>query len=270
MTGWRQHALHWGLGFGGWLLIAGAALRAERTLRDASPVTGYALFALMLALGLFNVRKRLSVLPLGTARAWMKAHLVLGTVAALLYFQHTGGLWPGGFYEQAIAACFYAVMLSGIAGFALERVLPGRLVHIEGEVIYERIPSEIAALRERAEARVVKAVQETGSDTLGRYYTESLDWFFWRPRFRASHLVGGLRGERWVQGHITALRRYLNDDERQALDEIEQLALRKNRLDAHYALQGVLKAWLFVHVPAAALLLVLACWHLLLVHIYRL
>ena len=270
MTGWRQHALFWGLGFGGWLLIAGVALRAERTLRDGSVVTGYALFALMLALGMFNLRKRLSVLPLGTARAWMKAHLVLGAVAAPLYFQHAGGLWPGGFYEQAIAVCFYATMLSGIAGYALERVLPGRLVHLESEVIYERISSEIAALRERAEALVVKAVQDTGSDTLGRYYAESLDWFFWRPRFRLSHLVGGLRGARWVHGHITALRRYLNDAERQVLDEIEQLALRKNQLDAHYALQSVLKLWLFVHVPAAVLLLVLACWHLLVVHVYRL
>src|SRR5258706_2023857 len=186
MTGWRQHALFWGLGFGGWLLIAGVALRAERTLRDGSVVTGYALFALMLALGLFNLRKRFSVLPLGTARAWMKAHLVLGAVAVPLYFQHAGGLWPGGFYEQAIAACVYATMLSGIAGFALERALPGRLVHFEGEVIYERIPSEIAALRERAEALVVNAVQDTGSDTPGRHYTESLDSLFWRPRL---HLI---------------------------------------------------------------------------------
>jgi hypothetical protein len=270
MTSWRQHALFWGLGLGGWLLIAGTALRAERTLHDGSLVTGYALFALMLALGVFNLRKRLLVLALGTARAWMNAHLVLGAVAVPLYFQHAGGLWPGGFYEQAIAVCFYTVMLSGIAGYAFERLLPTRLVHLESEMIYERIPSEIAALRERAQELVVKAVQETGSDTLGRYYAESLDWFFWRPRFRLSHTVGSLRSARWIRGHITALRRYLNDAERKVLDEIEQLALRKDQLDAHYALQSLLKLWLFVHVPAAVLLLGLACWHLLVVHIYRL
>lgn len=270
MVNWRQQALFWSLGLGGWLLIAGTALRAERTLRDGSAVTGYALFALMLALGMFNLRKRLSVLPLGSARAWMNAHLVLGAMAVPLYFQHAGGLWPGGFYEQAIAVCFYAVMLSGIAGYALERLLPTRLVHLESEVIYERIPSELAALRERAEALVVKAVQDTGSDTLGRYYAESLDWFFWRPRFPLSHLMGGQHSVRWIRGHITALRRYLNEAERKVLDEIEQLALRKNQLDAHYALQGMLKLWLFVHVPSAVLLLGLACWHLLVVHVYRL
>lgn len=270
MTLWRQHALYWGAGVGGWLLIAGMALRAERTLGDGSLITGYALFALMLALALFNVRKRFIVLPLGTVRAWMTAHWVLGAIAVPLYFQHAGSLWPDGFYERALAASFYAVMLSGVAGWALERLLPRRLAHLGLEVIYERIPSEIAALRSRTEALIVKAARDTGSDTLGRYYAESLHWFFWRPRFLLSQLFGSRRSERWVRAHGAALRRYLNEAERLVLDEIEQLALRKCQLDTHHAMQSVLKLWLFVHVPAAMLLIALACWHLLVVHVYAL
>jgi hypothetical protein len=270
VTSWRQHALYWGIWLGGWLVLAGAALRAERTLRDGALVTGYALFALMLALALFNLRKRFLVLPLGTIRAWMNAHWVLGAIAVPLYFQHTGSLWPDGVYERVLAACFYVAMLSGVAGYALERLLPRRLTHLELEVIYERIPSEIAALRGRSEALIVQASVDTSSDTLGRYYAESLDWFFRRPRFLLSHLLGGGRSSRWVRGHAAALRRYLNDAERRVLEEIERLALRKTQLDAHYAMQGVLKLWLFVHVPAAVLLIALACWHLLVVHVYAL
>jgi hypothetical protein len=265
---WLGLALFWLAGIAAWLAVAFVAARAERTLRAGAAVTGYVLFALMLALVLFNVKKRLVALPLGTARAWMTAHLVMGVLSVPLYLQHARGLWPGGAYERAIALCFYVVMLSGVTGYLLQRLLPRRLAQLELEVIYERIPGEIYALRERVEALVVKGVQQAGSDTLGRYYLESLHWFFRRPRFFLSHLFGSWRASRWIHGHVSALRRYLNEGERAVLDEVEKLALRKNQLDAHYALQSVLKLWLFVHIPAALLLVALALWHLLVVNVY--
>lgn len=251
-----------------WVAITILAWHSERSLGKSSGITGYALFAVVLALGFFKVRKRLLVLPLGTVRQWMLGHVVLGVMGVMLYFQHTGTLWPGGLYEQLIAAVFYVVTLSGIAGYFLQRILPHRLVDLEGEVIYERIPAEVAALREEIEELILNAVTELGSDTLGRYYTESLEWFFWRPRFLVAHLLGSGRSAGWIRGRITALKRYLNDGERAYLSRIEEIALRKSRLDAHYACQSVLKFWLFIHVPASVLLVLLACWHLLVVNIY--
>ena len=265
---WRTLGIFWLVALLAWAGVTTLAWHAERSLGKASVITGYALFAVILALAFFKARKRLLVLPLGTVRDWMLGHVVLGFLSVLLYFQHTGTLWPGGHYEQAIAIVFYAVAVSGIAGYALQRVLPHRLADLEGEVIYERIPAEVAALREEVEELILKAVKELGSDTLGRYYTESLEWFFWRPRFLTAHLLGSGRSVGWIRGRITALRRYLNDGERAYLARIEEIALRKNRLDAHYALQSVLKFWLFLHVPASVLLVLLGCWHLLVVNIY--
>lgn len=270
VAGWRELAVFWAVGVALWLVIAGAALRAERSLGSPAVITGYALFALMIALGLFNWRKRLLVLPVGTARHWMIAHGVLGAIALPLYWQHAGSLWPTGFYEQALALFFYVTMGSGLVGWVLERQLPRRLSDLGAEVIYERIPGELHEVRMRAEALVVEGVAKTGSSTLGRYYSESLHWYFRRPRFLLSHLLGAGRGARWIGGHIGALRRYLNEDERAVLDRIETLALRKNQLDAHFALQSLLKLWLFVHVPGAVLLIALACWHLLVVNVYAL
>ena len=265
---WRTLGIFWLVALLAWAGVTTLAWHAERSLGKASVITGYALFAVILALAFFKARKRLLVLPLGTVRDWMLGHVVLGFLSVMLYFQHTGTLWPGGRYEQAIAIVFYAVAVSGIAGYALQRVLPHRLADLEGEVIYERIPAEVAALREEVEELILKAVKELGSDTLGRYYTESLEWFFWRPRFLTAHLLGSGRSVGWIRGRITALRRYLNDGERAYLARIEEIALRKNRLDAHYALQSVLKFWLFLHVPASVLLVLLGCWHLLVVNIY--
>lgn len=265
---WRALGLFWLAALVFWLTVTVLAWHAERSLGKASIITGYALFAVILSLGFLKVRKRLLVLPLGTVREWMLGHIVLGTISVPLYFQHTGNLWPAGRYEQAIAIAFYVVTLSGITGYLLQRLLPRRLADIEGEVIYERIPAQVAALRQEVEDLILKAVRELGSDTLGRYYTESLEWFFWRPRFLVGHVVGSGRSASWIRGRITALRRYLNEGERAYLGQIEELALRKSRLDAHYALQSVLKFWLFLHVPASALLVLLACWHLLVVNIY--
>jgi hypothetical protein len=265
---WRILGIFWLAALVLWLTVTGLAWHAERSLGNAAIITGYALFAVILSLAFFKARKRLLVLPLGTVREWMLGHVVLGAVSVPLYFQHTRGLWPDGRYEQAIAFAFYAVTLSGTAGYALQRLLPRRLADIEGEVIYERIPSEVAALRDQVEELVLKAVKELGSDTLGRYYEESLEWFFWRPRFLVGHLLGSGRSASWIRGRITALRRYLSEDERAYLARIEELALKKSRLDAHYALQSVLKFWLFVHVPASVLLVLLASWHLLVVNIY--
>lgn len=265
---WRTLGIFWGVALIAWLLVTALAWHAERSLGNASIVTGYALYAVIISLGLFKVRKRLLVLPLGTVREWMLAHLVLGAVSIPLYFQHTGSLWPDGRYEQALALAFYFVTLSGIAGYILQRLLPRRLADLEGEYIYERIPNELASLREEVEELVLKAVRELGSDTLGRYYTESLEWFFWRPRFLLGHIVGSGRSSSWIRSRITALRRYLSDREREYLVQIEAIALRKSRVDGHYALQSVLKFWLFIHVPAAVLVVLLASWHLLVVNIY--
>jgi len=267
-SAWTELAIIWGVGVAVWLALAFFALRAERTLGHGAAVTGYSLLGAMLALALFNLKKRLVALPLGTARAWMNAHLMLGALCVPLYLQHTASLWPNGFYERVIALLFYTVTLSGIVGYALQRLLPRRLAHLEAEVIYERIPGEVYEVRLQVEALIVKGVQDAGSDTLGRYYLESLHWFFRRPRFVMSHLFGSGRSARWIRAHVSALRRYLNESERGALDRIEALAFRKNLLDAHYALQSLLKLWLFVHIPAAVGLLGLAFWHLLVVSIY--
>ena len=265
---WRKLGIFWLVILLVWLSITGLAWYAERHLGNASTITGYALFVVMLSLSFLRVRKYLLVLPLGTVHDWLRVHTILGIVGVALYFQHSGSLWPNGHYEQVIAIVFYGLTLSGMVGYFMQRTLPPRLADLGGEIIYERIPSELADLREQVEQLILKAVKELGSDTLGRYYTESLEWFFWKPRFLVGHMLGSGRSASWIRGRITALRRYLSDPERVYLDQIEVLALRKSQLDAHYALQSMLKVWLFIHVPAAVLLLLLACWHLLVVNIY--
>lgn len=254
-------------------LFAGLALhmsRAEASLGEPSLVTGYLLFALFVALATFNARKRLSMVPLGRARTWAVAHAFGGAFALALYWLHTRSLWPSGLYEQVLAGLFYLVTVTGVVGWFVQRAFPARLTQTGLEVIYERIPAELAHLRAEAERIVMDCTRELQSDTLARHYFESFAWYFRRPRFVLSHLFGGQHGVHWVRQQRLTVARYLNAREIEYLDALSELGYAKTRLDVHYVLQSAMKKWLLLHVPLSAGLLALAAWHLILVHVYAL
>lgn len=239
-------------------------------LGEPAIVTGYSLFAIVLLLSVLNLRKRLPMLPLLRAHQWTRVHVVGGMLAAALYFLHTGSVWPVGPYERVLAALFYLVTLSGILGYLIQSLYPRRLTGTGVEIIYERIPAEVAELRERAEQLVLDCTKVSKSDTLARYYLETFDWFFRRPRFLLSHLTGGQKSGFWLEQQFINSRRYMNDKEREHLDRLETLAGLKSDIDFHFAAQRLMKTWLLVHVPGVVALLVLAAWHLLIVNIYAL
>lgn len=265
----KSHALRVGgisLAFLVVLLFASYRIRLKLGLPEL--LTGWSLFVLMMWLTFFNARKRLSMLPLATARNWLILHVVVGLIAVPLFWLHTGVVWPTGLYEQVLALLFYLVSANGLLGFLLLEIYPARLTQTGLEIIYERIPAEIAEMREKAETILLSCTRETGSDTLAKHYLEALDWFFRRPRFFMSHALGGQRGSQWVRHQLATVRRYLDDKERSFLEEIARIAEVKNKVDFHYALQSIMKGWLLVHVPLAVAVIALAGWHVLIVHVY--
>ncbi len=241
---------------------------ARRGLGDPTFVTGYMLFASMVFLALYNSRKKLSMIPLGRVSTWLTLHVVVGFASSVLFLLHTGTLWPLGLANRALALLFCLTMLSGIGGYVLQLWLPGRLTRSGPETIYERIPAEIAGLRAAAEQAVVDAAAQSGFDTLGRYYVQTLSWYFARPRYWLSHIFGGRRAEFWLRRRLATIRHHLSDAERPALDRLAELGAAKTSLDTQYAMQSLLKGWTLIHVPLAAALLTLAVWHLILVHVY--
>lgn len=243
--------------------------RDERlALGDATFVTGWVLLGSMFTLGLFNLRKKLSMLALGRAAYWLALHVVVGFFAVGMFLIHTQAVWPAGIYEQVLATLFWATALSGVCGWLYQRAMPSRLSRIGYEVIYERIPAEIAALREEAEEAALEGVGSAGQSTLGRFYAETMDWFFQRPRFGWGHILGSGDAAQWVEQRFKTVSRLVGSQEEPALARIEAAARRKVQVDAHYALQRSLKLWVAVHVVLTAATLSLAVWHLILVHVY--
>ena len=224
----------------------------------------------MLLLGFFNIRKRLSMLPVGRGSIWLAFHVVAGVLAIAMFWLHTGTVWPGGTYEQVLTVLFYLVSLTGVFGYIILRGLPRRLTQTGIEIMYERIPAEISEIREKVEALSLECTEKTGSDTVAQHYIGTLNWFFQRPRFGISHLLGGDAAGHWLRGPGTAARRYLNNDEKEYFDQILELGAMKVLVDRHYVCQDLMKKWLLVHVPLSMAVILLSIWHFLLVNVYAL
>ena len=250
------------------IAVAFQARRGWLSFADPAILTGYLQLALLVGLALFAARKRLSMFPVGNASIWATVHVMVGLLVAAVFWLHSGTLWPDGLYEQVLTALFYIVIGGGILGYLLQRVLPARLTQSESEIIYERIPGELARLRAAAQDIVLACVEETGNDPLARHYCETLHWYFEKPRFFLSHAVGSMRAQHWLHHNASAVERYLDENGKYYHRQLYSLAQEKCSIDLQYAQQSLMKWWLFAHVPPAAVLMVFVIWHLFLVNVY--
>ncbi len=245
--------------------IVAADIVTSASLRDPRHLTGWILFAVMIALAVYGVRKKLPFLPLGTMAAWRGFHVCAGWLGLVLFFLHVGFRLPQGALETTLAAMYLVVALSGVAGQMISRIFAKRLATRGDEVIHERIPVFLKRLRDECDARIEQSVAESGSTTVADFYTSRVRPFIERPRNLAEHVFGWNRARYTMRGDFDLVRRYLNSDEENALDWLFERVREKDQLDYAYALQATLKGWLFVHVPLSYSMLLLSIVHVILV-----
>jgi|GEM_PF-123225 len=233
----------------------------------ANELTGYVLLGCMGFLAFLKLRKRMAVVAIIRVAWWKYAHVVVGLFVIGVFFLHTGTVWPVGLYEQILAGLFYGVVLTGLWGVLIQKLYPPQLNLSETEVIFERIPDELSDIRAQAESVIKDCITDTGSETVAKFYLETFDWFFRRPRFMLSHLWGRGKSAHWIEHRCKNVRRYLNDTEIDYLEKLRVLAEQKAKIDFHYYAQGLLKFWLLLHVPIAAGAILVGIWHLIIVNV---
>lgn len=106
----------------------------------------------------FRTRRRILGIPLGTARAWMAAHIWLGLLTIPLVVLHTGFRF-GGPLASLLAWSFILVISSGVVGLVLQNVLPRLLTESVPE---ETIDSQIDAVGKQFAADAVRLAQRYG------------------------------------------------------------------------------------------------------------
>jgi hypothetical protein len=240
-----------------WLLDY--ALRVH--LRRASLVSGLLLFAVVILLTLFNARKKLPFLPLLRASTWMQVHIYVGFLSCVLFLLHAGWRLPRGRLEAGLAVLFYLVAASGLAGLAISRWLPSRLTSLGENVIFERIAALRRALQSEVEEMVAESVAKTQSSTIADFYERKLRRYFFRRRFLLYHIAGYGQPLVKLLSDVQAVDRYLNAEERMIMARIVEKIHVKNNLDFQQARQGLLKGWLFVHIPLTYSMIMVAVVH---------
>jgi hypothetical protein len=229
--------------------------------------TGYTLMGCLVFLAMFNLRKKLPMLPnLGTASFWMQLHIYVGLATFVIFALHIGWRVPDGHFERALAILYLIVGVSGVYGLIITRILPKRLTALPQEVIFERIPWLRLNLTRRARELVMSVCEST--DVLARFYINRLANYLERPRGLLYLVNPSGRKRRQMIAEIEELNRFLGEDQRQAGRDLVDLVKRKDDLDYHAAIQGRLKGWLFVHIGLTYSLLILAVLHMFLVHAF--
>ncbi len=230
--------------------------------------TGWLLLGLVAFLALYNARKKIAVVPLGSSAAWLQWHIYAGLFAVLIFFLHTGLQLPTGYFETGLAALFLLVALSGIGGLYVSRRTPPRLARRGEEVIYERIPRLIHALAEQAKALALESVATTRSRAIADFHAARLSAWFSTAQDAWQHIVGLEGAARRRARALAEFRTCLGPDELPVFDELTVLIAQKEDLDFHRANQGLLKYWFFVHVPLTHALLLFVVVHVILIYAF--
>jgi hypothetical protein len=174
--------------------------------------------------------------PPGSLQNWLLAHSYLGLFAMLVGTLHTG-LGFGGSVATLALLLLWIVALSGLVGTALYVIIPRHLGGIRRPMLPPEIRVQIAEL-ERAMAAVLK--EKSGP---------------FQEIFLSPHELS-----------VEDISR-VEDEEKASFQQVLELQAQKQSLQAylakHLRYERWLRAWLYVHLPAAAFLLVVASAHVL-------
>ncbi len=258
---WRNGAL---VGVGLCLALLGANVTLDELRSGNAWSLGYggAAAALLVATSIYGARRRLprvtSKLGLGRAQSWLRFHLAAGGLFLLLVLMHSGFSWPTGMLTRWLLVVSVWTVGSGWLGHLIQRWIPRALTSgLSIEVLYERIPELVAALREDGE-RLAAECCEPVRELHRREVAPQLE----RPRRRWLYLWDTTGGQRSRLAQFDYLHRLLSPEDAEQLRELERIYRTKLEIDSHFTLQPLLRGWLHLHAPVSLLLLSLAAIHI--------
>lgn len=225
---------------------------------------GTALIGVLMYLG---IRRRSYSSHTGTLQGWVSAHVYLGLLTLLVVPLHAGLRFGWDVHTLAFAL-LVVVVLSGVAGVLLYRIIPSRLTGLEARQQADKIDPELARLLSD-----MRVLVKDKSDVLVQLYRAELavtqqrvpsGWSLLRGQFR------DLLAER--SADLAGKAAMVPLEDQATFQVLSQLVLKKAQLEhsllQQMQLRNALKAWQYIHVPVSIALVCAVGMHLLVVFLY--
>ncbi|HEY7923023.1 MAG TPA: hypothetical protein VII62_07555 [Vicinamibacteria bacterium] len=197
--------------------------------------------------------------PLGNALRFLQAHVYLGAFAFVCVLLHGGLRWPEGSLGWALLLLSAWTAASGLLGVWLQKWIPAAMASgLQVEALYERIPELVEGLLGEADRLAADA-----SDALERFYRQEVRDALAVERPSWAYLFDVRAGREAALEPFRRMRAYVPQEDKEKLEDLASIYTDKLELDAQLVLQGVLRRWLWLHVPPAGLLM-----GLLVVHVF--
>lgn len=248
----------------------------------------------MVVAGLLAARKKVRTWRIGSAQAWMKAHIWLSLLAVPFILFHAG-FRLGGPLSTWLMVLFAIVTVSGLFGLALQQLLPsimttrvpletlqGQMDHVnEGLAVnaYEAVAAVAGAIPEAVEEQKALADEaalqasrpgywkratrdepnaspEPESERLRKVYLEQVRPYLRRGLPTAARTAAPRRVPD-VAGPLADV----PEDWRPRVDRLQALCEESRQLEVQMRLHRWLHGWLFVHAPISFALFVLTAFH---------
>ena len=243
-------------------VLAVLVFLVDSNLRPWNPKRGFGLGFGVLAALLFVVEmlypaRRPNARPLVGAMAWLQLHVYAGGFALVAALVHTGFRAPAGALGWWLLGLSCWTVVTGVLGVWLQKWIPASLAEgLRVEAIYERIPSLVEQLRDEADQLVQGA-----SDVLERFYRTEVRAPLSAVQRSWAFLLDVRGGRERALEPFRRVAQFVEEGEKQRVAELMNIYTEKMELDAHYSLQGILRGWLVLHVPAAGVLMGLLAVH---------
>lgn len=227
-------------------------------------VVGTALIVILMYLG---IRRRSYSSHTGTLQGWVSAHVYLGLLTLLVIPLHAGFRFGWDVHTLAFVL-LVVVVLSGVGGVLLYRVIPSRLTRFEARQQPDKIDPQLARL-----LADMRALVKDKSNALVDIYRAELAASQQQVPGGWSLIKGQTRDLLAERSADLAARAAVVPVEEQATFQVlSQLLLKKAQLELdlfqQMQLRNALKAWLYIHVPVSIAMVCAVVIHLIVVFWY--
>lgn len=238
-------------------------------LQDLAIFSGWMLASLTLLLAIYNLRKKVTSLPIGRAWYWRKLHSFTGWLAVVVFLVHAGSTPPAGVLHLLMWWLYVTILLTGMAGLWFSLALPPRIARGRERLQFERIPNLREAQYRRAEWLVLEASGDGIGEPLLEFHKQHLRDYLVCPREQFRHYINSAGSAEKILQELKDIGRYVHPNSHRYVSELEEIIETKHELDRQYALQNLLRKWTYFHVASSYVSWVLIAIHVLLIYTFR-